>query len=224
MARVRRYQEINKDELKAKAQKFRKANREKLSARSRNYYWDNKEERQRASKKYQKANKEKISAQRKAYRESPKGKQVHEAGRERNTEKRKKRLAWRWKNDPLWKLKQIISNTIRSGLKLKGYKKTSRTYEILGCSFKDFEAYIKKQFKEGMTWENHGEWELDHIVPKILAETKQEIEAINHYSNFQPLWKGENGSAGKWHKLDLDMVSPQNKIRYKTIISRHMEK
>lgn len=38
--------------------------------------------------------------------------------------------------------------------------------------------------------ENHGEWEMDHIIPN--AKTEEEIYKLNHYTNFQPLWKEDN--------------------------------
>jgi hypothetical protein len=153
---------------------------------------------------------------------SPRGKQTYEANRENANEKRRKRQNERRKTDPLWRLQRVIGCSIRGSFRSKGFKKTSRTHEILGCSFEEFETYIKNQFKEGMTWENYGEWELDHIVPKHLPETEEEVIAINHYSNFQPLWKKENGPAGKGFKLILDIISLENKIRYKDIISRNM--
>ena len=98
--------------------------------------------------------------------------------------------------------------------------KTSRTREILGCSFKEFKTYIENQFREGMNWENRGKWELDHIVPLCVGKTKEEILALNHYSNFQPLWREENSAANKGAKLIPILISPENKIRYKEIIER----
>jgi len=47
-----------------------------------------------------------------------------------------------------------------------------------------------------MSWENYGEWELDHKVPISLATTVEEIYSLNHYTNFQPLWASDNKSKG----------------------------
>lgn len=47
-----------------------------------------------------------------------------------------------------------------------------------------------------MTWENHGEWHLDHIKPLAMASTEQEIMEFCHYSNYQPLWAFDNQSKG----------------------------
>ena len=43
-----------------------------------------------------------------------------------------------------------------------------------------------------MTIENHGTWEIDHIIPLKTAKTKNDIIRLNHYTNLQPLWMEEN--------------------------------
>jgi hypothetical protein len=92
----------------------------------------------------------------------------------------------------LFKASSAIRCAISISIKKKGFKKNSKTGEILGCSFPKFKESIEHQFTKGMTWLNHGEWELDHKVPMALAKTKEEVIKLNHYSNFQPLWKTDN--------------------------------
>ena len=47
--------------------------------------------------------------------------------------------------------------------------------ELVGCDLQTLKEYIEKQFKEGMTWENHGfyGWHIDHIIPFSLDKTKE---------------------------------------------------
>jgi hypothetical protein len=47
-----------------------------------------------------------------------------------------------------------------------------------------------------MSFENHGKWHLDHIVPISSAKTEEEVIALNHHTNFQPLWAFDNLSKG----------------------------
>ena len=47
-----------------------------------------------------------------------------------------------------------------------------------------------------MTWENHGEWHLDHKTPISWATNEDEVYTLNHYENFQPLWAFDNRSKG----------------------------
>jgi hypothetical protein len=72
------------------------------------------------------------------------------------------------------------------------YTKGDKTEEILGCSFFEFMKHIENLFKDGMSFNNHGEWELDHKIPISSANSEKEIVKLNHYTNFQPLWKLEN--------------------------------
>jgi len=52
--------------------------------------------------------------------------------------------------------------------------------------------YIEKQFTKGMSWKNHGEWHIDHIIPLSSAKTEKELYELCHYTNLQPLWKTDN--------------------------------
>jgi hypothetical protein len=51
---------------------------------------------------------------------------------------------------------------------------------------------MESLFKEGMTWDNHGEWHIDHIIPISSGKTEDEVVKLCHYTNLQPLWKTEN--------------------------------
>ena len=95
-------------------------------------------------------------------------------------------------NDPLFRLTHNMRSLIGQAFRKRGYTKKSKTYEILGCSFDDFKIYIENQFTEGMSWDNRSEWHLDHIVPVSFGKTELEIIALNHYTNFQPLWAIDN--------------------------------
>jgi hypothetical protein len=45
-----------------------------------------------------------------------------------------------------------------------------------------------------MTWDNRGlyngqknyGWDVDHIIPKSTAKTKEEVIKLNHYTNLRP--------------------------------------
>ena len=56
--------------------------------------------------------------------------------------------------------------------------------------------HIEKQFKDGMMWENYGEWQIDHIIPKSFFKYKSisdvEFKMCWRLENLQPLWREEN--------------------------------
>jgi hypothetical protein len=100
------------------------------------------------------------------------------------------------KDDTLYKFYLSIRQLVTSSIKRGGYKKKSRTHEILGCDFETFKLHIEKQFTKGMSWDNRSEWHLDHIYPISIAQNEEEAIKLNHYTNFRPMWAIENISKG----------------------------
>jgi hypothetical protein len=94
--------------------------------------------------------------------------------------------------DPLFKLSSNIGTLIANCLNDKGYKKNKSTIEILGCSIQEFKQHLESQFLPGMTWDDRDQWHIDHIVPKHLATTEDQVLLLNHYSNLRPLWSLDN--------------------------------
>jgi hypothetical protein len=94
--------------------------------------------------------------------------------------------------DQVFKLKLRIRNLICQCFRRKSYKKGSKTENILGCSFDNLKAHIESQFKSGMSWNNWGQWHIDHIMPVSMAKTEDEIIRLNHHRNLRPLWAHEN--------------------------------
>jgi hypothetical protein len=136
---------------------------------------------------------------RKTYEQTEQFKNYHknyEASRRVRTEKdkesrRKRDLKYR-KEDPLYKLKQNTTRRIRYALKVLNQNKKNRTIEYLGCSIDELKIHLENQFKPGMSWENYGEWEIDHIIPCASANNEPELLVLFHYTNLQPLWATEN--------------------------------
>jgi len=53
---------------------------------------------------------------------------------------------------------------------------------------------LENKFEEGMTWENYGDWHIDHIKPfaKFDLTIITNVEMLCHYTNLQPLWAADN--------------------------------
>ncbi len=98
--------------------------------------------------------------------------------------------------DPLYKMRCNIRVLIGNSMTKGGFKKSSKTASILGCSFEEFKIHIENQFTEGMIWDNYGEWQYDHIYPVSLARDEAHLIELNHYTNFQPLWEADNRKKG----------------------------
>jgi len=66
-------------------------------------------------------------------------------------------------------------------------------FEYLGCTIEEFMAHIEGEFTEGMSWENYGEWHIDHIKPLGAKDlTEEEIIERFEFTNTQPLWAYDN--------------------------------
>tara|TARA_R110002096_G_C14148520_1_gene683696 strand:- start:34 stop:561 length:528 start_codon:yes stop_codon:yes gene_type:complete len=53
---------------------------------------------------------------------------------------------------------------------------------------------IASMFEEGMSFDNYGEWELDHVIPVTAWMDKgvTDFDVINGIVNLMPLWKKDN--------------------------------
>ncbi len=105
----------------------------------------------------------------------------------------------RFKIDPIMRLAATLRNRVNCALKAKSARKVARTMKMIGCSPRDLRVWLEIQFREGMSWDNHGDWEIDHIRPCAsfnLLEKDQQLICF-HFSNLQPLWKSENRKKSK---------------------------
>jgi hypothetical protein len=151
-----------------------------------------KAKRRAAQKKYSQT--EARKAYMKAYNQSEAGKAYNQS--EAGKAKRKAYLKNRYDNDPVYKLQC----NLRSGFYhwIKGNKKTCRTEQYVGCTYKELLDHLESQFEEGMTWENHGrgdnKWHIDHIKAQSRFDPTIEEEKYKcwHYTNLQPMWAPEN--------------------------------
>lgn len=159
--------------------------------RVKQYYSKNSETRIKYGKNYHKNNKETCNKRISKYRKT-------EVGRKKKNELNKLYRIRNQEND-LFRLTQNIRSLISHYIKSRGFRKTSKTAQILGCSFEEFRIHIENQFEPWMNWSNHGiysdlerRWQLDHIIPASSAKDEAELIRLNHYSNFQPLCAKEN--------------------------------
>ena len=104
---------------------------------------------------------------------------------------------------PEGRLIHNMRSRIFSALKKNDKIKNKKTLELLGCDVKFLKKHIEKQFLKEMSWDNYGEWQVDHIVPidyflknHDFNDVEIQKECFN-YNNLQPLWGVENIKKGK---------------------------
>jgi len=117
--------------------------------------------------------------------------------KKKDKERRYDRWKFKFKNDSLFALKKRLRVLIRGSFRKSGYTNFStRTEEIIGISYNDFKLYMESKFVDGMNWENRDLWHIDHIIPLSTAKSEQELIALSHYTNLQPLWAIDNLKKG----------------------------
>jgi hypothetical protein len=116
-----------------------------------------------------------------------------EIKRKRRREKEYVRWKRRWSEDDMFAVKVRLRNLIRNSFRRKGYKKFNEsTEEIVGINYDEFKKYLESKFLDGMSWENRGDWHIDHIIPLCSANSCEELVKLCHYTNLQPLWAKDN--------------------------------
>lgn len=94
-------------------------------------------------------------------------------------------------------LHQTLAARIWHALKAR-VSKSAKTEQLLGCTIPKLKDHLQGQFRPGMTWDNYGEWHIDHIRPCAsfdLTDPEQQKACFN-FTNLQPLWARENLSKG----------------------------
>jgi hypothetical protein len=92
------------------------------------------------------------------------------------------------KNSITHKWRMFLKNT----LKRVGKSKEGKTIDLLGYSAIQLKEHLEKQFTNGMSWNNHGDWHIDHIRPLSSFSPDTPINIINALDNLQPLWAKDN--------------------------------
>ena len=116
---------------------------------------------------------------------------------ERDVVEHRKRVSVREKNkrknDPDWHMRSVLRCRVGAALK-NNYKKACSTMELVGCTIDELRTFLAAEFAEGMTWENYGDWHIDHIRPcaSFNLEDPEEQKKCFHWTNLQPLWAADN--------------------------------
>ena len=136
------------------------------------WYENNKEHRKQYMKEYREKNIEKIRKTKRDY--------------ERN----------RKATDPLYKLISNFRTAIYQVLKESNVDKNEHYFDILPYSQGELIQHLENQFTDDLTWDNYGEWHVDHITPISSFNIREmgDEEFIKCWSleNLQPLWGDEN--------------------------------
>lgn len=191
-AAVKKCRDSNPEKARAAQEKFRRENPEKIKEWSRKRYVENKDLLLEKSKKWRENNPNKVRDY---------GKEYSRRWRAANPDRAKenaRNCQRRRREDPIKRLEDSIKNGFYRGI--RGISKAGHTFELLGYSLEELKSHIERQFTDGMSWENYGEWHVDHKIPLAAHNYKSsdDIDFKRAWSlkNLQPMWGSENKSKG----------------------------
>jgi len=153
--------------------------RECDSKRKKSHYKENKDKILEKNKKYVRENKEKV-------------REYINKWRRDNPECRNKYVKRKYKSDPSYRLLNCLRSRVYAAM--IGAAKSASTMELVGCSIDKLKQHLESKFTEGMSWDNYGDWHVDHIKPCAsfdLSDPEQQRLCFN-YKNLQPLWAADN--------------------------------
>jgi len=152
---------------------YRDKNKDKYFTYNKNWYKNNKDIKQEYDKQYYQLNKSKISTR----------KNINDKNR--------------YKIDPCFKLRSLISHAINYGLKLKQSDKNNVScLKSLFYTIQELKDHLEKQFEPWMTWNNHGQYDIK-------------------------TWKNDDRSTWKWN---IDHIIPQSDLLYSSMEDDNFKK
>ncbi len=155
-----------------------------------------------ADKKWRDGNKEYTSQKHKKWSEGKQEylKEYHQKWRDKNIDRHREYKRnyekTRKHNDPTYKLIANFRTAIWTVLKENDMNKYGHYFDILKYSPDELVVHLENQFTEGMTWDNYGEWHVDHRLPissfKFQEVGDNEFMRCWELNNLQPMWGIEN--------------------------------
>lgn len=203
----RKWEEQNRERIKAARKIYYLANRERI--------WANPTTKARA-KAWRKS--PKALEYRRRWNKSPTGQASRRRYERKNREKRRatKRRTYLKKQATA---EGVLINRLKAGLgqalRRSGVSKSTRTLSFIGCTAAFLRTWIESQFPRGMTWKNRAKWDLDHIRPVASFDHSdpKQVSKCWHYTNLRPMWKAANIQKGRtiipFPAVNLDLFAQE---------------
>lgn len=98
---------------------------------------------------------------------------------------------------------------LNNSLNRLGKPKEGHTIDLLGYSAVVLRQHIESLFTDGMTWDNYGEWHIDHIIGVINWDKDTHPSIVNALSNLRPLWATTREINGVIYEGNLNRIKFQ---------------
>lgn len=166
----KKYDQINSERLKAHGKEYRALNADKISKKNKIKYLADKQVAKEKARKWALANPDKR-------------KKIVKRSNDKIRGTEKGRLCNR--------IGCMINRSLKTGSKSRRHWET-----LLPFTREQFLKHIAKQFKEGMSFDNYGEWHVDHKIPidafNFQTPEDHDFKICWSLKNLQPLWAKDN--------------------------------
>jgi len=181
---AREYQRNNHDSILQKQIEWRDKNSAYLKAYHKTNYQSKAEVVKARTKKWRLEN----SARKRAYNKAWAAENRVKTNGYYSKSKRKRRTSSQVR------LYESISEQIRNSI--RRCKNNRRWESLVDFTRDEIVSHLERQFVKGMSWDNYGDWHIDHIVPasafKYETPTDANFKACWALTNLRPLWAREN--------------------------------
>lgn len=197
------YYAANRERKLRKVADYRKRHPDRVAKVKANWYTKNKDQvKQYHAELYARERDERIRKARDRYWEDPDRSRELARNYARNNRGRLNSASRRrYRENVRFRTKEAIRGCLHRTLRMSSRSKRGTTEQLLGYTTEDLICRIEYQFKPGMSWDNHGEWHIDHKIPiaRFLDRGETRPHIINALSNLQPMWAEENMRKGaRW--------------------------
>lgn len=198
---AKKYRLENKEKIKQSAKEYRLKNLKEYKIRQRASYLRNKKRRQEYYKKYYLENKKRL----KEYRIENKDviKKRTKIWNANNRKHINEYVKAKNKSDVHFHLKRNISSLIRRKLRNRLLSKNRKsTWDFLPYTIDELKEHLERLFSKGMTWNNYGEWHIDHKISdcnfSYINVNDKEFQECWALENLQLLWAMDNFRKNKY--------------------------
>lgn len=203
----REYRENNKEKVKAISDAWYEKNKHQASKKRKQKRIDNGDEIREKERVYRENNRESILEYRRSW-----NKENHDHVKKHHREYMSKRL----KEDIEFKILHNLRSRVQMAIKANFGEKACSTIELVGCSIQKLRSHLESKFTDEMSWDNCGDWHIDHIRPCSSFNLKdpEEQKKCFNWKNLQPLWGSDNRKKGaRWEEQELHEYDSEFEIQ-----------
>jgi hypothetical protein len=124
-------------------------------------------------------------------------KEKQKASEKRYIEKNPEKIRQKWKRDGQKinrRIRDSLNHRLKDAFNAVSLEKTNHLFLYIGCDTALLKKWFEYQFEQGMTFENYGEWHIDHVTPCASFDLSkdEDVQKCFHWHNLRPCWKTEN--------------------------------